>query len=267
MRIGIDSQFLNLPCPGPALTIAHLISGERIMLKAFLNKWLFRPSASSERPKDSCQLNDLNPPKDFFSQVLKENLWGGVSSRSGRGSEGTFAERKIALIKEIATDYKVTTLLDLGCGDFFWMKEAVRSIDHYHGIDIVEELIDVNSKQFGGDRVSFQCLDLINPDQQKLLTVRKADLVLCLDVIGHLLNDEVDSLLRFILYDLDVRLFLVTNRREPGSTDYLRRDKTRSEGIDIEKHPLFVQRRPRRVKQHPSLYSNDLFDLYDLASS
>ena len=158
----------------------------------------------------------------------------------------------------------ITSILDLGCGDLYWMKEIIPLIEYYHGIDVVKRLVKQNKELYGGQKVTFQCLDLSNAKHQKRLTVRVVDLIVCLDVFGHLLNSEVDSLLEFILYEITARFFLVTNRREPGSLDYLNHEKTRNEGIDLEQHPLFVKRQPNRLKQIPGLYPNDFFELYDL---
>jgi hypothetical protein len=125
-------------------------------------------------------------------------------------------------------------------------------------------MIQQNQKQFGNAQVTFQCLDIADPAQQPRLLLREVDLIICLDVFGHLLTREVDSLLSFILHGLKTKLFLVTNRREPGSADYLRREKSRREGIDLEQHPLFLTAQPKRVRQFPALYPQDFFDLYQL---
>jgi len=209
---------------------------------------------------------ESNQPKNYFTQVYLENSWGGEVSRSGPGSEGAFAAQKVDLIRETMAYTGASSILDLGCGDFHWMKEIITATHRYHGVDVVNKLVKKNKKQFGGPNISFQCLDLSDPAEQRRLSLRQADLVVCLDVIGHLLNNEVNSLLRFIFYDIAAKFFLVSNRREAGSGDYLRREKTRLEGIDIEQHPLFIERHPKRVKQFPALYPNDVFDLYDLTN-
>jgi hypothetical protein len=206
----------------------------------------------------------LSQPKDYFTHTYLHNSWRGQVSRSGQGSEGAFALQKVRIIQEVSAQLQISRILDFGCGDFYWMKEVVTSAYHYHGVDIVNKLVEINDRQFGAPNVSFQCLDLTNQRDQSQLSMRQADLVVCLDVFGHLLNNEVSSLLRFILCDLDITYFLVTNRREAGSTDYLWREKTREEGIDLEVHPLFIERHPTRLKQIPALYPNDFFDLYEL---
>lgn len=209
-------------------------------------------------PKDSLS------PREYFSIVYRDNCWNGQASRSGPGSEGDFATQKIKLLREVLSSFSITSILDLGCGDCHWMKELARSAPRYHGVDVVESLIQQNQKEFGNAQVTFQCLDIADRAQQPRLLLKEVDLLICLDVFGHLLTQEVDSLLSFILHGLKARLFLVTNRREAGSTDYLRREKSRREGIDLEQHPLFIKAQPKRLRQFPALYPQDFFDLYQL---
>ncbi|MGH9196957.1 MAG: class I SAM-dependent methyltransferase [Acidimicrobiia bacterium] len=209
--------------------------------------------------------DDSIAARDYFTQVYQQNYWGGDVSKSGVGSEGDFAKQKANLAKAIIAEYGISSIVDLGCGDFNWMKDLTPQIQRYHGVDVVPELVRSNVSRFSAPHISFQCLDLSDPEEQQRLTVRQADLVMCLDVFGHLLNKEVDSLLRFVLHDMTTRFFLVTNRREPGSDAYLRREKNRMEGIDLEHHPLFREHRPRRLKQTPALFPNDFFDLYEIA--
>lgn len=221
---------------------------------------LLRQLHITRPPRDSA------PPQEYFTRFYRRNSWGGNASRSGPGSEGARAEQKIRVLEEIVAQFEIASILDFGCGDFHWMKESVRPPLRYHGVDVVEPLIRQNEKKFGSPTISFQCLDLSAPADQKKLALRTADMVVCLDVFGHLLNHEVASLLQFIFDDLAVKFLLVTNRREETSAEYLARPKTRSEGIDLEPHPLFRARHPKRVKQIAALHPNDYFDLYDLCA-
>ena len=209
-------------------------------------------------------LKESAHPKDYFGTIYSRNLWGGRNSKSGLGSEGAFARQKIELLEELRRTYAIRSILDLGCGDFNWMKDFVGRLDRYHGVDIVPDLIAANQARYGSERVSFQCIDLSNRSEQPKIAISRPDLVICFDVFGHLLNNEVDALLDFILNGLQAKYFLVTNRRVAGSTEYLQRAKTRLEGIDLEVHPLFKRRAPRRVRQSPGVYPDDFFDLYAL---
>ena len=94
--------------------------------------------------------NELDESKEYFTKVYMQNSWGGMLSRSGPGSEGDYASQKVELLKEIITEYGINSILDIGCGDLYWMKEIVPLLGNYHGVDVVEELVKVNKKQFEG---------------------------------------------------------------------------------------------------------------------
>ena len=202
----------------------------------------------------------------FFDQVYRRNSWGGKASRSGEGSEGAFADQKIALLVAIIEEFRVASQLDIGCGDFHWMRQVAPRLDRYVGVDLVEPMLEQNRREYGSDRVRFLRADLSEPGSARgrVVAAGPFDLVTALDVFGHMLKAEVDGLLDFILNESGARLFLVTNRRDPTSREYLKREKTRHEGIDLTCHPLFVRRAPRCLKQVPALYPGDSFDLYAL---
>jgi cyclopropane fatty-acyl-phospholipid synthase-like methyltransferase len=213
------------------------------------------------RPADDEKNN-----RRFFDTVYRRNFWGGKASRSGAGSEGAFAEQKVALLSAIIEELGVTSQLDIGCGDFHWMRQVAPRLDRYVGVDLVEAMVERNAREHGSDRVRFLRADLSRPgpDRGRVAAAGPFDLVSALDVFGHLLNPEVDGLLEFIFTESGARLFLVTNRRDATSREYLQRAKTRHEGIDLTAHPLFVRHAPRCVRQVPALYPGDSFDLYAL---
>ena len=92
------------------------------------------------------------------------------------------------IIKElpvIFSDYGVSTVLDIPCGDFNWMKNVDLTSVDYVGADIVNELIEKNSEQYGKDGLRFQQLDLIKDP------LPKVDLVFCRDCLVHLSFEDI----------------------------------------------------------------------------
>lgn len=142
------------------------------------------------------------------------------------------------------------------------MQHLLGDVSRYHGIDVSQAAIDANVDRFGDSRVSFQHLDLSDPSDQASLELSQVDLVVCLDVFGHLLNSEVDSLLAFLIEELCPTYVLVTNRRDGDAQDYLSNAKTRHQGIDLEVHPQMIAAEPERLWSIPALYEGDSFDLY-----
>ncbi|MFE4971341.1 class I SAM-dependent methyltransferase [Kitasatospora sp. NPDC056651] len=85
------------------------------------------------------------------------------------------------LIAELGTG----SLLDVPCGDFFWMSEVELGVDSYIGADIVPELIERNRERFARPNHDFRVIDLTR-DQ-----LPSADLIFTRDCLVHLCDDDV----------------------------------------------------------------------------
>lgn len=144
------------------------------------------------------------------------------------------------------------------------MKEGAPSLRSYLGVDLVDDLIAINTATYGTPTIQFRCLDLTNPTTHAGLRDTDAELIMCLDVFGHLVNAEVSVLLDFIFTTSRTRFFLVTNRRDDKSLQYLTREKSRHEGIDLERHPIFLRHVPTKLSSRKAEFPNDWFDLYQL---
>lgn len=127
-----------------------------------------------------------------FTDVYKNNTWLRNKSKSGEGSDTDSTKTlKLELIKLI-NELKIDTLLDLGCGDFNWMKNIVPelNIKQYIGIDIVKHVIENNNEQYSSDKIEFIYANIIN------VKLPKADLILCRDVPVHLSFKLINNLLK-----------------------------------------------------------------------
>lgn len=117
--------------------------------------------------------------QEIFTDIYRRNLWAGSESVSGPGSG---LERTAVFKVELAQllqDFAVHTLLDAPCGDFNWMREVPLSLEHYFGIDIVEELIVGNRQKYGSADRTFLCGDMT------LENLPRTDLILCRDGLVH----------------------------------------------------------------------------------
>lgn len=128
---------------------------------------------------------------DIFSEISRNRSWGG-NSLSGRGSD---LEQTASLrhhLVPLLDEYGLHSILDLPCGDFYWMK-LVDLVDHqYLGGDLVEDLIRANEQNYGSENRQFVVLDLLHdplPD---------ADLILCRDCLIHLSLGDIFKALRNI---------------------------------------------------------------------
>ena len=121
--------------------------------------------------------------KETFTKIYTDNLWASAESKSGSGSELQNTEVLRKELSILFKKYEITSMLDIPCGDFNWMKEVDLSEINYVGADIVEELIQSNNTKYPSK--SFTVLNLIEDE------LPKADLVFVRDCLGHLSNENV----------------------------------------------------------------------------
>jgi len=116
----------------------------------------------------------------IFNKIYKNNNWGDRHSVSGPGSNLSNTENLRKELPPILNELNVKSLLDIPCGDFFWMKEIQLLIESYIGADIVNDLIVRNTKLYSDKNKKFILLDLT---KDKL---PKADTIFCRDCLPHL---------------------------------------------------------------------------------
>ena len=128
--------------------------------------------------------------QDIFTRIYRKNHWNSAESVSGSGSHLEQTALLRQGIEALLVDKKITSMLDIPCGDFNWMNEVnLKGVD-YIGADIVEDLIAANRSNFKDKRnVSFEVLDII---RDKL---PKCDLIFCRDCLVHLSNKEIHQAL------------------------------------------------------------------------
>jgi hypothetical protein len=141
--------------------------------------------------------------EQIFTDIFRGNKFGGTLSVSGRGSD---LEQTRVLIRDLPMlfrDYQVRSILDIPCGDFFWMQHVALEGIEYVGADIVGELVQKNRAKYQRDGIRFERLDLARDE------LPSADLVLCRDCLVHLSFAEVRRALRNVCAS-GARLLLTT---------------------------------------------------------
>jgi len=136
----------------------------------------------TQRKKDNVSLL-INSAESIFTDIYRQNRWGGIS-KSGVGSDLTQTKIIRNELPKILKNFKVTTILDIPCGDFFWLKEVELEFLSYIGADIVDDIINNNEKYKLKNR-KFVKLDIINDN------LPKVDLILCRDLFIHLSFDDI----------------------------------------------------------------------------
>ena len=97
---------------------------------------------------------------DVFARIYDINYWGLSDSRSGPGSdlEQTVVIR--AEIPKLIEDLRIKSMLDIPCGDFFWMRKCNVGVKTYIGADIVPSMIRELNERYGNAHRRFEVLDL-----------------------------------------------------------------------------------------------------------
>jgi SAM-dependent methyltransferase len=128
--------------------------------------------------------NKFDKKEEIFSEIYDQNAWGDSHSRSGTGSnlvQTAIIQKEIPRLLE---KYGIKTMLDVPCGDFFWMKEikAVlnEQLDTYIGGDIVEKIVEQNRSQYGDEKTKFEIIDICHSP------LPKVDMIFCRDCLVHL---------------------------------------------------------------------------------
>jgi SAM-dependent methyltransferase len=136
------------------------------------------------------QRNATRSVEDVFSEIYAAGRWGGGGAfNSGTGSRGDAAATYGRYVRELLRATGARTAVDLGCGDFVVAAQFVDDLDAYHGVDIVRDLIERNTRLFGRDGVTFSVLDA---SDARLPT---ADVCLVRQVLQHLSNDQIARIL------------------------------------------------------------------------
>jgi hypothetical protein len=133
----------------------------------------------------------MSDVRDVFTEVYEQNTWAN-ESRSGAGSSAAAAANIIREIPLLLKSIEVTSMLDVPCGDFMWMREVDLGVVHYTGADTVAPLIEANQAAYGSDSRRFLRLDLMNDP------LPQVDLILCRDCFLHLTVPMIFAALRNI---------------------------------------------------------------------
>ncbi|MEN8777448.1 MAG: class I SAM-dependent methyltransferase [Polaribacter sp.] len=169
------------------------------------------------------------PTKDAMTQIYEQHLWGTNHKPfySGEGSHNpTLVKPYLQVVQAFLKSFKAPiSVCDLGCGDFNIGKELVKYSQKYIGVDIVESLIDYNTKHFKASNLAFLCLDIAKDD------LPKADVVIVRQVLQHLSNTEIIA----ILEKLTQYKYILLTEHLPNGTFAPNKDIISGQGIRIKK--------------------------------
>lgn len=129
----------------------------------------------------------LNKKKSLQSSFNSANYWNNrylEKDNSGSGSYGKLSLFKAQVLNEFVESLNINSVIELGCGDGNQLKLA--NYKNYIGFDVSSEAINICSKIFEADKTKV-FLNYADIDNSKY----SAELVLSIDVIFHLIEEEV----------------------------------------------------------------------------
>jgi hypothetical protein len=111
---------------------------------------------------------------------------------SGCGSYNKLAEFKASVLNAFVQENNITTVIEYGCGDGNQLLLA--DYPKYIGFDVSEKAISICQDLFRNDKSKKFALVPVNPTE-------KAQLTLSLDVIFHLIENDVFDMYMYQLFD------------------------------------------------------------------
>ena len=141
----------------------------------------------------------------FFNAIINSNalqeMWVNAyetgelnyeETRSGMGSSLAYTKAIRRKLPELFKKYNITSVVDIGCGDFNWLREVIPPHVRYVGIDIVPSIIEYNDATYATENISFMQLDAMNGP------LPKADLILCREVLPFLSFENASKIIKVI---------------------------------------------------------------------
>jgi SAM-dependent methyltransferase len=154
-------------------------------------------------------------PKERFEQIYETGVWRHGDEAvpgSGQGSSLAATSEVRSQLPKILEELRSECLLDVGCGDFYWMQSIVLPC-HYIGLDIVPSVIENNIRENESSARTFlvgNSIDDVLPD---------ADTVLCREVLFHLSLADGMSVMRNIISKPRKFVILTSDRATGFNSD------------------------------------------------
>lgn len=156
-----------------------------------------------------------------FEKIYATNLW---QYGSGEGSLPIHTKGYVRFIERFIRSRAITSVVDVGCGDW----QFSRSIDwhgaNYRGFDVVRPVIEANVAKYANDSISFH----LAPEE--FADLPEADLLIAKDVLQHWSHQTIQTFLRVLP---KYKYALITNSIDVPPRRFWRPDP-REKNRDIE---------------------------------
>jgi hypothetical protein len=161
--------------------------------------------------------------EDTFNMIYKEGVWGEGSG----GSEGAWADGYIEFVRKFIDENNIQSVPDVGCGDFRVGAKIIDMVEAYNAADVSDLIIERNKKTFDLHNVKFMKLNACVDD------IPGADLVTIRQVLQHLTNAEIESILANV--EKSGAKFCIVAEHLPSEKEFIRPN------IDLPSHSAGIR--------------------------
>jgi hypothetical protein len=166
------------------------------MIKEVFNRFIKRikNNKSPETPTGIWHAPvDLFPDRDnvvsVFEKIYHENIWG---DGSGGGSLPEVVVPYKTYLENFLKIKNISSVVDLGCGDWQFSKYINWDGIDYLGVDVVENVILENKQKYLKQNISFANINVLD---QGFETIPDSDLLIAKDVLQHLANSNIKKMI------------------------------------------------------------------------
>jgi len=135
--------------------------------------------------------DEQKAPEEVFTHIYQNAVWG-VDEKgegtSGPGSTVANTKEYMEYLQDFLKEKKITSVVDLGCGDWQFSQHINWNGVQYTGFDVVLPIIERNKAKFSQPNIAFMHGDGITTD------LPAADLLICKDVLQHLTEADIKKI-------------------------------------------------------------------------
>jgi SAM-dependent methyltransferase len=139
-----------------------------------------------------------------FEDIYSKNLW---RYGSGEGSLPEHTKPYRMTLQKLLTKFKISGVVDLGCGDWQFSRLIDWTGIDYHGFDVVRSVIEEDRRQYSSENIHFHLYPGLPSD------LPGGDLLIAKDVLQHW-SDEV--IMNFLPHIRRYKYCLITNCINPN---------------------------------------------------
>ncbi len=150
--------------------------------------------------------------EQVFTEIYEKAIWGDNKAAEYKGGSGPGSalaynqEKYIPFLRNFIKEKGITSVVDLGCGDFRCGPSIYEGLDvQYTGYDAYEKVIIHNQKEHPGYR--FQQLDFCN----RVIDIECGDLCILKDVLQHWPLADINRFMELIITSKKFKYILIVN--------------------------------------------------------